>query len=298
MELARQDERILLLTGDLGYMALEPFIEEFPDRFFNCGVAEQNMMGVATGLAEAGFIPFVYSIVTFATLRCYEFIRNGPVAHQLPVRIVGVGGGVEYGHNGPSHYGLEDVGVIALLDGAEIYCPLEAPHAAEVLETTYDRPAPIYYRLGKDEKARVGGAQTRFQVGHVDRISEGEGVLILSLGAYAVEAQQAVAELNRRGVSVAHWGVSSFTPFPVKEIEKALDKFRVIVTAEAHRPRGGLGSSVAEIAAEKGSPCRVLRLGIEGFFEGTSGSQAYLYEMAGISPDSLTATVSQALEGV
>ena len=90
--------RIVLLTGDLGFTVVEPFAERFPDRFFNVGVAEQNMVGVATGLAEAGFVPFVYSIATFATLRPYEFIRNGPVLHRLPVRIVGVGGGLEYGH--------------------------------------------------------------------------------------------------------------------------------------------------------------------------------------------------------
>src|SRR3954468_1576453 len=111
-ELAARDRRIVLLTGDLGYMALEPFAEQHPDRFFNVGVAEQNMVGLATGLAEAGFVPFVYSIVTFATLRPYEFIRNGPVLHGLPVRVVGVGGGFEYGHAGPTHHGLEDVGVL------------------------------------------------------------------------------------------------------------------------------------------------------------------------------------------
>src|SRR6516165_4613432 len=111
-ELAARDPRILLLTGDLGYMALEPFADKYPQRFFNVGVAEQNMVGLATGLAEAGFIPFVYSIVPFAALRPYEFIRNGPIQHQLPVRIVGVGAGREYGSNGLSHYGLEDIAVM------------------------------------------------------------------------------------------------------------------------------------------------------------------------------------------
>src|SRR3989344_1045348 len=113
-ELARQDERIVLLTGDLGYTVVEPFQEAFPERFYNMGVAEQNMMGVATGLAEAGYIPFVYSIVTFATLRAYEFIRNGPVWHNLPVRILGIGGGLEYGTLGLTHYGLEDIGMMRL----------------------------------------------------------------------------------------------------------------------------------------------------------------------------------------
>src|SRR3954465_15838848 len=111
-ELAAEDPRIVLLTADLGFMAPEPFIERFPARFFNVGVAEQNMVGVATGLAEAGLVPFVYSIVSFAVLRPFEFIRNGPIAQQLPVRIASVGGGMEYGQNGISHYGLEDVAMM------------------------------------------------------------------------------------------------------------------------------------------------------------------------------------------
>ena len=122
-ELAALDERILLLTGDLGYMALEPFTDRFPDRFVNVGVAEQNMVGIATGLAEAGFVPFVYSIATFASLRPYEFIRNGPVLHRSRVRIVGVGGGFEYGTAGITHHGLEDVGVMRVQPGLTVIVP-------------------------------------------------------------------------------------------------------------------------------------------------------------------------------
>src|SRR6267378_8244792 len=128
-ELAARDPRILLLTADLGYKALEPFADKFPDRFINVGVAEQNMVGLATGLAEAGFIPFVYSIVTFAVLRPYEFIRNGPVLHRLPVRIVGVGGGVEYGLNGLSHYGLEDIAVMRAQPGVTVIAPSDHQQA-------------------------------------------------------------------------------------------------------------------------------------------------------------------------
>ena len=124
-----RDERIVLLTGDLGFSVLEPFAERFPDRYFNVGVAEQNMIGMATGLAEAGFIPFVYSIVTFASLRGYEFIRNGPVRHRLPVRIIGIGGGFEYGHAGASHHGVEDIGVMRLQPGTLVFAPADAAQA-------------------------------------------------------------------------------------------------------------------------------------------------------------------------
>src|SRR5260221_12255238 len=147
-ELAARDPRILLLTADLGYMALEPFAHKFPDRFFNVGVAEQNMVGLATGLAEAGFVPFVYSIVTFATLRPYEFIRNGPIQHRLPVRIVGVGGGVEDGTNGLSHcearlgahdrYILQPIMTQSI--GAILPPPPHPSHAKR--KTGLDRPVP------------------------------------------------------------------------------------------------------------------------------------------------------------
>src|SRR5213080_1962554 len=146
VELAERDPRVLLLTGDLGYMALEPFAQRFPDRFFNVGVAEQNMVGLATGLAEAGFIPFVYSIVTFASLRPYEFIRNGPILHQLPVRIVGVGGGFDYGHNGATHYALEDVGILRLQRGITVVVPAEDAQIQSMLTETYTLPRPVYYR--------------------------------------------------------------------------------------------------------------------------------------------------------
>ena len=126
IELAEQDERVVLLTGDLGFMVLEPFAERFPDRFINAGVAEQNMLGVATGLADGGMIPYVYSIATFATLRPYEFIRNGAALHRLPVRIVGVGGGLDYGQNGITHWALEDIGVLRIQPEMTVIAPADA----------------------------------------------------------------------------------------------------------------------------------------------------------------------------
>ena len=129
VEIAEGDERVVLMTGDLGFMALEPFSERYPRRFFNVGVAEQNMIGLATGLAESGFIPFVYSIATFASLRGYEFFRNGPIAHGLPVRLVGVGGGFDYGSAGTTHHGLEDVGVMRLQPGLRVVAPADSRQA-------------------------------------------------------------------------------------------------------------------------------------------------------------------------
>src|SRR5947209_176297 len=156
VNLAERDPRIVLVTGDLGFMALEPCAEQFPDRFVNVGVAEQNMVGVATGLAEAGFIPFAYSIATFATLRPYEFVRNGPIAHQLPVRMVGVGGGLDYGHNGISHYALEDIAIMRAQPGMTVIAPADADQARSALDATWDLDRPIYLRLSKEGAAVPG----------------------------------------------------------------------------------------------------------------------------------------------
>ncbi len=187
-ELAAVDERIFLLTGDLGYMALEPFAERFPKRFINAGVAEQNMVGVATELPEAGYLPFVYSIVTFATLRPFEFIRNGPVLHNLPVRIVGVGGGLEYSHNGASHYGLEDIAVMRTQPGLTVIAPADSEQTRNALSQTYDLPRPIYYRLGKDDRAIIPGLDGEFTLGGLQKIRTGLDLAIVTVGGIAKEA--------------------------------------------------------------------------------------------------------------
>jgi len=142
-ELAAADDRIGLMTGDLGHLAMEPFREQFPHRFLNAGVAEQNMIGLATGLAGAGFLPYAYSIATFASLRPLEFIRNGPVLHQLPVRIVGMGMGFEYGHSGPTHYGVEDISVLRTLPGLTIVIPADSDQAVSAIRDTSKISGPV-----------------------------------------------------------------------------------------------------------------------------------------------------------
>jgi len=181
--LAAKDNRIILLTADLGYAALEPMAEKFPDRFVNVGVGEQNMLGLATGLAEAGFIPYVYSIVTFASMRAYEFFRNGAIVHGLPVRLVGMGGGLEYGHNGISHYGLEDVGIMRVQPDLTLVVPADAGQIAGMMDATWNLPGPVYIRLGKDDRTSVPSLDGRFQLGHVEAVRDGEDVLLISMGA-------------------------------------------------------------------------------------------------------------------
>jgi transketolase len=295
IEIAAADRRVVLLTGDLGYMALEPFIERFPDRFFNMGVAEQNMVGVATGLAEAGFIPFVYSINPFAVLRPYEFIRNGPIAHQLQARIVGMGGGFEYGPQGTSHHGIEDLGVMRVHPGLTVIAPADHRQAATALRATWDLPGPVYYRLGKDDHTTVPGLDGRFILGGAESIRTGTDLLIVTTGSVAVEAAAAMDALVARGVDAGLLVVASVQPPPVADLSAALRRAPVCLTVEAHYVAGGLGSMVAEVIAEHGLRCRLLRCGVRRPPDGIAGTQAWLHRVHGLSCETLTAAALEAL---
>ncbi len=294
-ELAERDPRVVLLTGDLGFMALEPFAERFPERFLNVGVAEQNMIGLATGLAEAGFVPFVYSIVPFATLRPFEFLRNGPVHHRLPVRVVGVGGGFEYGTAGPTHHGLEDVAVTRALPGLAVVAPADHEQARASLLATWDLPGPVFYRLGKDDRAVVPGLYGRYEQGNVQVVREGGDVLFLALGPLAAEAVAAAEALAKAGVAAGVAVVACVNPPPAEALRRLLARHRLVLTVEAHSVAGGLGSLAAEVVADHGLDCRVVRCGVRVPPDGRSGSQGYLQALHGMSREALAETALREL---
>lgn len=296
--LAAEDRRVVLLTGDLGFMALEPFADRFPDRFFNMGVAEQNMVGVATGLADAGFIPYVYSIATFASLRPTEFIRNGPLLHHLPVRIVGVGGGFEYGHAGPTHHGLEDVAIMRALPGMTVVAPADHVQTPVVVKATCHLPGPLYLRLGKDDRTTVAGLGARFELGRAQWVRQGREIALVALGNSAAECVAAAEELAATGVDCAVLVVASVSPAPVADLVETLSRFRTVLTVEAHSMVGGLGSLVSEIAAERGMSCRVVRCGVAGLSAGGGGSERYLLSLHGLARQQLAETARRALAAV
>jgi transketolase len=287
VELARKDPRIMLLTGDLGYMAVEPFIDEFPQRFVNVGVAEQNMLGVATGLAEAGFLPFVYSIATFASLRPYEFIRNGPILHKLPVRIVGIGSGFEYGLNGITHYSLEDIGIMRVQPEITLISPADFQQTRSALLSTWDLSGPVYYRIGKDDKSIITGLDGHFTLGKTQSIRDGKDVLLVSIGSITLEALKAADQLEQNGISCGVIVVASINPSPNEDLSSALSNYSNVVTIEAHYPAGGLGSLIAECIAENNINCRLLRCAVPVVPRGVSGTQGYMNKYFGISGESI-----------
>lgn len=298
LEMAELDERILLLTGDLGFMVLEPFRDRFPTRFFNVGVAEQNMIGLATGLAEDGFVPFVYSIATFATLRPFEFIRNGPVHHNLPVRIVGIGGGFDYGPAGLTHHALEDIALMRTQPGLTIVVPADYQQARAALLATKELSGPVYYRVGKDDHAIIPGLEGRFELGRAQICREGTDLLFVTMGACAREVSMAADVLAEQGISSTIMAVASISPAPVEDIAEALSRFTVALAVEAHYTVGGLGSLVSEVAAERGASCRITRCGVKSAPHELTGSRDYLNHLHGLSRDALVETAWRSLSAL
>jgi transketolase len=297
LHLAADDESVVLLTGDLGFMVLEPFAERFPDRFYNVGVAEQNMVGVATGLAEAGFRPFVYSIATFAAMRPYEFIRNGPALHELPVRIVGVGGGFDYAHNGVTHHALEDLALMRAQPRMTVIAPADAGQARAALRAGHEVDGPVYFRIGKGGGA-VPGLDGRFELGRAAVIDGGEDVALLATGPIAAETVRAAELLSADGIKATVAVCASLAPPPTDDLAGLLAGVPLAVTHEAHYVNGGLGSLVSEIVAEHGLGCRVVRCAIRSMPSGRTGSQSWLQAQHGIDAESVRQAVARTLDAV
>ena len=294
LEMAEEDSRIVLLTGDLGFMVLEPFAERFPERFVNAGVAEQNMVGLATGLADSGFIPFVYSIGTFASMRPYEFIRNGPLLHLLPVRIVGVGAGLDYGHNGITHYALEDIAIMRAQPAMTIIAPADPAQAAASVRCSTSIDGPIYFRIGK-ANATVPNLDGRFELGRLNCLSDGEDVAIIALGSIAGEAVEAAELLAEREIDAAVAVVASVQPAPLDDLAALLAGVPYVVTVEAHYRAGGLGSLVAEVIAERRLRCRLSRHAVESMPRGVTGTRSFLNDVHRLSAASLAESVANEL---
>lgn len=296
-ELADRDPRVVLLTADLGFMVLDEFAASHPGRFFNVGVAEADMVGLATGLASCGYLPYLYSIATFASMRAYEQVRDGPVLHRLPVRLVGVGGGFEYGHAGPTHAALEDLGIMRCQPGIAVVVPADDAQAAAALRATYDLPGPVYYRLSKEACPPVPGLEGRFSLGRMDLVREGGDAAIVSAGSIAAEAVLAADLLAAEGTRAAVAVVSSFRPAPAADIARLAAGVPALVTVEEHYPEGGLGSLVAEVLAGAGARCRLRRCGARFPFPAVAGSARFLRERNGLAAAGIAQAVREARGG-
>ena len=293
-QLAEDDPRVMLLTGDLGFMVLEPFAERFPGRFVNVGVAEQCMVGLATGLADAGFIPFVYSIGTFASLRPYEFIRNGPLLHSLPVRIVGVGSGLDYGHNGVTHYALEDVAVMRAQPDMTVIAPAD-PGAGAHRDPRLR--GDLWTDLLPDRqgvRARTG-ARRPLRTWAPGASRRGRGPCDHRPGQHRRRGR-ARARVARRPRHISRRRRCLLHPAgPDRRSRHTAGEVPVAVTVESHYVTGGLGSLAAEVIAEHGLNCRLVRHGVVEMPRGLTGTLEFLNDHHGLSACSLADSIASEL---
>jgi transketolase len=269
---------------------LERFAERFPDRFVNVGVAEQNMLGIATGLAREGLVPFVYSIATFATMRCFEQLRNGPVLHELPIRVVGVGGGFAYGHAGPTHHALEDLAIARSLPGLAVVAPADGPQTRSVLRRSRRHSGPMYFRIDKTDHPDLAALDGRFAFDRPVLLRPGADVLLLTTGSIVHETLKAADAIEANGISaaVAHLAHLPFRGGPA--LARLLRRWREVFTIEEASLAGGLGSLVAETIAEERLAAGLTRLGVDALVRGYGG-RPYLLEQHGLDAASIARRV-------
>jgi transketolase len=296
--LAAVDDRVWLLVGDLGFSVVEAFADRFPQRFLNAGVAEQNMVGVAAGLALTGKLPFVYSIANFPVMRCLEQIRNDVCYHDLPVTIVAVGGGVAYGSAGYTHHAVEDLAVMRAMPNMRVLAPGDPVEVRWLTRSIPAHPGPCYLRLGKGGEPTVHAAETSFTWGGPVRVREGTDVTIISTGAVLPEVVHAAETLARHGVHTGVISLPVLKPLDTGAIARLAIESGWIVTVEEHGREGGLGETVAAALADcRGSAPRLIRINLPQPDELPVGSQACLCRVAGLNADSLVTVVLNAFPG-
>lgn len=268
-KIARVDRRVVLLTADLGFGVLDDFARELPDQFVNVGVAEQAMVGVATGMAEAGFIPYCYSIATFSFLRPFEFIRNGPVAHRLPVRIIGVGAGTDYSFDGLTHYAVEDLALARSQPGLSIFSPVTDDDTRALIREAHALAGPSYIRL-----SRQGATKPSQDV----RATEPEktDVLVLSLGTAGERARAIADGISDAGLSTRVLSVLRFDGRTADDLGAHLAGARACLTVEDHYASGGLGTAAAEVIATRGLGIPLVMDAITSLPVGAVGSLVYV----------------------
>lgn len=292
VEAARSDPDLVLMTGDLGFGVVEPFVEACPEQFINAGVAEQNMTGMAAGIALAGSKVFTYSIANFPTLRCLEQIRNDIAYHGADVTVVAVGGGLAYGALGMSHHATEDLSIMRSIPGMAVAAPGDAAETSAVLTDLLTRGGPAYLRLGKAGEPVVHAGAVTVPRGTSLRLHEGEDVCLVTTGGMLPVGVRVVDLLEDLGISCTLVSMPWLAPFDVATVQAAGAAHRLVVTLEEHSVTGGLGGATAEVLAEEAGSAPLLRLGLPHQFSSVVGDQEYLRARHGLTPDAVSDRVS------
>lgn len=295
--LAAEDERIVLLAGDIGNRLFDAYKARFPQRFLNCGVAEANMIGMAAGMALCGLRPVAYTITPFITTRCLEQIRVDVCYHNLPVVLVGIGSGLSYASLGATHHSCEDIAILRVLPHMTVICPGDAVEVRQALRAALAHPGPVYIRLGKKGEPVVHEQVPDFVIGKGIRVRAGSDACLLSTGTMVPLALQAADALADKGISVQVVSLHTVKPLDEDLLAEVFSSVALVATVEEHSVLGGLGGAVAEwVTDQPPHKARFLRIGTSDMFLHEAGEQEYAREYFGLTPGQMAERLCKAYQ--
>ncbi len=280
VRLAKADSNVLLLTGDHGYALFDDFRKECPTQYINAGIAEQNMVGMAAGLARAGFRPFVYGLSAFIPVRVVEQIKLDVAHDKLPVILIGDGAGFVYSTLGTSHQSTEDIACTRAIPHLSVYSPADRFELTICMEMAYHSKAPIYLRMGKSDRGDVHMAAPQAKVGSLLLASKAQAgeIAFIATGSLVRTAMDIAAASYP---DAAIWSAPFIKPIDTQQVTSICAQSRTVVVLEEHSVLGGLGAVIAEIASEF-APVRILRVGVQDRFSHHCGSYEYLLKEHGL----------------
>ena len=298
-DMARSNDRIMVLTADLGYNVLERFEEKYPNRYINVGIAEQNMTAIAAGLAMEGNQVITYSIGNFPTLRCIEHIRNDICYHNADVKILAVGGGFSYGELGMTHHATEDIAMMRVLPNMRVYAPADPIEAIMAIDDAMSNHQPCYIRLARGHdmvvhRDKLDGSITKlipfrkYYDGQAD-------VAIISTGTILSEGVKAEICLNNKNIRTKLYSCPTIKPLDEKNIERIAVDSSIIVTMEEHSVVGGLGGAVSEVLSGMSNHGCLLRFGLQDTFSGEVGDTEYLRRYYGIDSETVVRAIMETI---
>ena len=295
--LAEADPSVVLLSGDIGNRLFDRFKEIAPTRFYNCGVAEANMVGVAAGMAMCGLRPVAYTITPFITYRVIEQIRDDLCYHDLPVVLVGTGSGLRYASRGATHHSLEEMAMIRTLPNMTVLAPADALELRACLRDAVERPGPVYMRIGKKGESVLHTTAPKHAIGTQFTLRDGEDCCIVGTGVAVASALEAAETLAARGISSRVVSVPTVKPLDTQFLERVFDEFSLVVSVEEHGLIGGFGAAIAEWYADCESPPvgRLLRIAATDAFMHEAGETEYAQEHYGISSKAIASRVEKRL---
>ncbi|MBN2052420.1 transketolase [Candidatus Woesearchaeota archaeon] len=296
-KLAKDNKKIFTLSGDIGNRLFDKFKEVDPERFLNCGVAEQNMVSMGAGMAMCGLHPLSYTITSFMTTRCYEQIKVDVCYHNLPFIIVGVGAGLGYAEGGATHQSCEDLAILRVLPNMTVLCPADSNEVRGALRAAFNHKGPVYIRLGKKGEPVVHKEIPDFRIGEWINVREGKDVCVLSIGFMLPFVLQAAELLEKKKISCKVVSAHTIKPLDDKTLKEAFAKFKLVIVVEEHNIIGGGSAAVAEWAVDHDvlKKTKLLRITAPDAFSCVTCSQEYARMLYGLTPEAIAEKIIKAL---